>query len=83
MAETPETSGARTATDGVLQSRRANSWRTRRRDAQLDEVFAINVALAHRSPTLCAARCNGGAEQGEVSAGLARLPDAQLRAGWR
>ncbi|MBL8684637.1 MAG: hypothetical protein JNK05_36010 [Myxococcales bacterium] len=46
--------------------------------AQLDEVFAVKLALARSSPSLCAAMWNGGADQGEIYAGLARLPDAQL-----
>lgn len=47
--------------------------------AQLDEVFAIKLALARSSPALCAGMWNGRGDQSEVYAGLARLPDAQMR----
>lgn len=47
--------------------------------AQLDEVFAMKLALARSSPVLCAGMWNGRAEQSEVYAALARLPDAQLQ----
>lgn len=46
--------------------------------AQLDEVFAIKLALAKSSPLLCAGMWNGRVEQSEVFVALARLPQPQM-----
>jgi hypothetical protein len=46
--------------------------------AQLDEVYAIKLALARSSPIVCAGMWNGRADPSELYVALARLPQAQM-----
>jgi hypothetical protein len=46
--------------------------------AQLNEVFAMKLALAQASPLLCAGMWNGRVDQSEIFAALARLPQRQM-----
>jgi hypothetical protein len=50
---------------------------TRLSPAQLDEVFAIRLALSERSPAVCVGLWRGRITDGEVMAALARLPPEQ------
>lgn len=46
--------------------------------AQINEVFALKLALARSSPLLCAGMWNGRVDQSEIFAALARLPQPQM-----